>query len=451
MKLILVRHAKAVTREVDMELLRHGKITGMDLDIDDSLRELTEEGINEFIESINSISNLLSHLKKPIIWSSSLVRADQTARIIGEALGIKDISYFNFLANGDFNEFKNELLSQDKDSTIIAVGHQPYLSDWVSSLLKEDMEFKKGQIVSIKLEVENLEDGALEWVKLPNKQIKYYEIPTIKKGAFSHDLKEVAAYYIQRILIMRENFIKNPADTLAAHQFRVSIRSLRSIISFIKVYFDTDKYEEYQDILRKMAQKFLYIRQFDVIIGEWEDILQENQEYLWNRNVLHQLLKDERFKEEKLVYEWMINEDISMVLSQILSWVRAFDDGLEPEEVENYFEKRLNKNINRVNRGIDSVDYSQLKEVHALRIKCKKARYILENLENTKKNIRLAKKYKSLQDDLGLICDTMVNKSFLDKLVLNNKIDGLEYEVGIFIGYEIKQASNVVARLQITT
>ncbi len=447
MKLVLVRHAKAVNRAVDMEVIRHGGITGMEHENDDYLRGLTEEGINEFRESINSIRDLLIHMEKPIIWSSSKVRADQTARIISETLNIDDISYFNFLANGDYEEFIKQLLMQARDNTIIAVGHEPFLSDWILRILGQEMTVKKGQIICINFEEKNLVSASLEWIKEPKREIEYYKVPNIKKGSFSTDIKNVAAYYTQRILLMRDNFIKSPEDVVAVHQFRVSIRSLRSIMSFIKSYLDIEKYEAYQNILREMAQRFLYIRQYDVIIKEWEAIIEENVEYLGQRKVFLQVLKKERLKEQDIAFKWIINEDISHGLSEILSWIWSFDDGLDTDETEDYFDRRLEKILNRVNKGMITVDYSKLEEVHSLRIQCKKARYVLENLQQTNKNIKLSKKYKVLQDDLGLICDTMVNKSFLDKLIENNKIDGIEYEVGIFIGYQMNHASSVIKRL----
>ncbi len=446
MNLLLVRHAKAEKIGADMELVRHGRWTEEDQELSDSIRELTEEGISEFKDSIFVIRDLLIG-RKSIIWSSSKVRADQTAKIIGEALDIEDILYFDFLATGDFQELKKELSMNDEEKTIIAVGHEPFLTEWLMKILDLEIDIKKGQIISISLEGKNLEKSRLQWIKTPKKRIEYYEIPSINKGTVSADIKDLAFYYIQRIISIKENFIKNPGDTGATHQIRVSIRSLRSIISFIKSYFEANKYEGYQNVLREMAQKFLFIRQFDVIIKEWESIIKENEAYLEDGGVLLKLLKEERLKEERIVLEWLEKEDVLPVLSDILSWIKSFDEGLEKDEVEDFFEKRLGKYIDDINKGLVNLSGPNLEEIHSLRIKCKKARYIIENLEKTKKNIKLTKKYKRLQDDLGLICDTIVNKSFLNKLVKNNKIDGLEYQVGIFIGYQISQASNVLKKL----
>lgn len=111
--------------------LRHGdaKVGNMP----DVERELTAEGI----ASAEIAGDALRKMEIPLsrIFSSPLVRAQQTARIVGGKASLFPILTSEFLAPGsDPQDLFKQLRNEAPDSHILLVGHEPFVSSAVSLL-----------------------------------------------------------------------------------------------------------------------------------------------------------------------------------------------------------------------------------------------------------------------------------------------------------------------------
>jgi phosphohistidine phosphatase len=150
MKLYLVQHANAATKEQDPE------------------RSLTEEGrkdlqkISSFIEPMN--------LSVGLLWHSGKRRAEQTAKILAEAVKVtKNHTEREGLApNDDVNLINNELAHIRQD--VMIVGHMPFLSKLASLLLTgsesaNTVAFKQGGIVCLNRTEDN--NWQIEWMVTP--------------------------------------------------------------------------------------------------------------------------------------------------------------------------------------------------------------------------------------------------------------------------------------------
>lgn len=134
MRILIVRHAIAEERD------EWAKINP-----DDELRPLTKKGIKQFIQFSKQICKLVED--PDLFLTSPLVRAEQTADIL------KKRYKKNFRA---IKELKPEascarllkFLSLSKKKNIVLVGHEPFLSEFVSycvtGLVKSDVILKKG-------------------------------------------------------------------------------------------------------------------------------------------------------------------------------------------------------------------------------------------------------------------------------------------------------------------
>jgi phosphohistidine phosphatase len=150
MKVYLVQHAKAASKDVDPE------------------RSLTEEGIQDiqkvaaFIKPLNlSIDNL---------WHSTKTRAIQTAGILAEVIIInKEQNERQGLApNDDVIVIKDELIAAQQDTMI--VGHMPFVSKLASLLLTgrefaDTVAFRQGGIVA--LSSTEPDRWQIEWMVTP--------------------------------------------------------------------------------------------------------------------------------------------------------------------------------------------------------------------------------------------------------------------------------------------
>ena len=151
MKLYLVQHAKAASKEIDPE------------------RSLTQEGLND----INKIAAFIEPLELSIenLWHSGKKRAQQTTEILAGAINVKnEISIQDGLApNDEVDVIKERIISAGQD--LMIVGHLPFLSKLASLLLtgsesSETVAFKQGGIVCLKCEDQNL--WQIDWMITPD-------------------------------------------------------------------------------------------------------------------------------------------------------------------------------------------------------------------------------------------------------------------------------------------
>lgn len=150
MKLYLVQHAKAASKQADPE------------------RPLTEEGRPD-IQKIAAFIKPLS-LCVDYLWHSGKKRAAQTAELLAEVVGINkaQTARVGLGPDDDFTALKDELMSGQQD--VMLVSHLPFLSKLASLLLTGSesasaVAFKNACIVCLDRCDEN--QWHLNWMIIP--------------------------------------------------------------------------------------------------------------------------------------------------------------------------------------------------------------------------------------------------------------------------------------------
>jgi phosphohistidine phosphatase len=150
MKLYLVQHAKAASKDVDPE------------------RSLTEEGRRDAQEVAAFIKPL--KLSVDYLWHSTKKRAIETAEILAEAVKINEgkTSRDGLSPNDDVMQLKDELISSQQD--IMIVGHIPFVAKLASLLLTGTesagtVAFKQGGILALSSSEPNR--WQIEWMVIP--------------------------------------------------------------------------------------------------------------------------------------------------------------------------------------------------------------------------------------------------------------------------------------------
>lgn len=150
MRLYLVQHAKAASKDVDPE------------------RPLTEEGRRD----IKKVAAFIKPLKLcvDILWHSGKKRAAQTAGVLAEVVQVtmETTGRDGLAPNDDVAALKDELVSSRQD--IMIVGHLPFLSKLASLLLTGSesanaVEFQQGGIVCLNRSDEN--QWQVNWMITP--------------------------------------------------------------------------------------------------------------------------------------------------------------------------------------------------------------------------------------------------------------------------------------------
>lgn len=164
---------------MEIYILRHGIAAPQDRIRypDDSRRPLTKEGRRKMRAIARAMKKM--NLDLDLILSSPYVRASQTAEIAAKALGEELLKYSEHLRSGGNPRALVKELNQlpASQSRIVLVGHEPYLSKFISTLVTGSatalsMTLKKGGLC--KLSVERLKDGhcaTLEWLLTPRQLV----------------------------------------------------------------------------------------------------------------------------------------------------------------------------------------------------------------------------------------------------------------------------------------
>jgi phosphohistidine phosphatase len=181
---------------LELYLSRHGdagRSTAIAAGQDSGDLPLTIAGREEIALVARSVRML--NLKISAIVTSPLKRAVQTAKIIARVLAIeKRISIWNeLLPEGDRSKLYNKLNQYTRESTILMIGHEPYLSN-----IMYDMIFQKNRVNH--LGRINLKKAGLARIRVisltPNitGELRWLLTPRILKSLAKSSSKSSAAY-----------------------------------------------------------------------------------------------------------------------------------------------------------------------------------------------------------------------------------------------------------------
>ena len=143
-------------------LLRHGKADWPNWDKPDDDRPLTDDGRKQ----LDRVGKMLARLEiAPIILTSPLPRASQTAEIAGKHLRQK-IRIEPLLQPGfDAGKLKKILKDFSGDSLMI-VGHEPDFTRTIFQLTGGDTKLSKAGVALIDLDISSMK-GELRWLVPP--------------------------------------------------------------------------------------------------------------------------------------------------------------------------------------------------------------------------------------------------------------------------------------------
>ncbi|PSW06701.1 CHAD domain-containing protein [Photobacterium lipolyticum] len=219
------------------------------------------------------------------------------------------------------------------------------------------------------------------------------------------------------------------------HQYRVSLRRSRAIISLLNGLFQPEQSEMLAITLKRMMQKTNLLRDLDVYLHKMDDY------YGWLEHKHHQGLarffddmQNKRSKAFKELKQWMKTDNYKQQCKQVNELIERLSQA--PTEAgqiccQQFGPKVIWKRAQKVlmlSRAIstDSPD----SKFHQLRIECKKLRYLLEFFlplfpaKQVKKQITTL---KQLQDLLGEFNDSSIQQLFLAGYLATRKPNSHPY------------------------
>ncbi|MGH2523870.1 MAG: phosphohistidine phosphatase SixA [Anaerolineales bacterium] len=146
-------------------LVRHGLANWPAWSGPDDERPLTPEGAQLIQAEGKALARL--GLKPELILHSPLVRARDTAQLIGEALAIPDRVREHALLRPGFSAkaLKKLLREHAQIEDLMLVGHAPDVSEVVQALTGGSVKFKEGTVACVKIEEHAAApEGTLLWL-----------------------------------------------------------------------------------------------------------------------------------------------------------------------------------------------------------------------------------------------------------------------------------------------
>jgi CHAD domain-containing protein len=265
---------------------------------------------------------------------------------------------------------------------------------------------------------------------------KALEVVDKKPGSYSSKLKiqldpdmrsdeatKIILRYLLQVMKINEDNIEKDLDTEFLHDFRVAIRRTRSALGQIKSVFPQNTTGRFKKDFAFAGKLSNQLRDLDVYLLK-EDTYKAMLPPALRDDIkpLFDYLRKKRSKALQKVISGLASKKYAQIMQDWETFLNepqqdsptTFNAGLP---IIRLARKRIYKQYRRIvedgNRILESTDDEKL---HALRIECKKLRYLMEffsSLFSRKKINVLIEQLKKLQDNLGDFNDLCVQEEYL--------------------------------------
>lgn len=234
--------------------------------------------------------------------------------------------------------------------------------------------------------------------------------------------------------------VKADVDTEFLHDYRIAVRRTRSALSQIRKVFPPGITEHFKREFRELGQLTNVLRDLDVYLlaeGDYRAMLPDAMQE--DITPLFEYLRSHRSEALFEVVAGLESDDYAQLIEEWEEFLHESVSKKDPRNASVPIIKLARKRITRQYQSIvrdgtyileliedDPTDSAQDEFLHALRIECKKLRYLLEfftSLFPRKKISRMIKQLKRLQDNLGEFSDLTVQQEYLLSIAESLDID----------------------------
>ena len=394
-------------------LVRHGKAlqaTDGQADFDRELSKAGKRSLNAKLPQM--LAQFEPGRAGTAIWASPSARSMQTAKLLASALEARGVRMADCIEEHDSlwdqNEdaFLAELPSSPED-VVFAVGHNPFVEELAFRLTGARIPCSPGGFICIDVDYpDDVED-----VQLPNagtSQLLWFSQGPVSQHwktlvQLENTLKEASDTVESR----RKAFFEDPDDIETMHKFRVSIRTLRSLVAFIKPWQEAEQNALSQSLLRDVVACTSRLRELDVFSSQAKDSSDASGELV---AFCENEARGERKQVSKVLQSKTMRKKLDKALSQTRSikWKRSVAaEGLPPETIR----KRFDALAEKLEGDVADLRLSEAEQTHDVRKRAKRVRYAAESFKGILGDdaVGIAKGMTSHQDNLGAVCDARVN------------------------------------------
>lgn len=224
----------------------------------------------------------------------------------------------------------------------------------------------------------------------------------------------------ERIRACARDLRKHPDDPEALHQYRISLRVGRSLLSFVSPYLRNGYRKEVVALLRRLQGHTSELRELDVMFEELSD--EGAQQVYSDAEVLLAACSRRRDKVRGKFLAYFASKKTKKQVKRVeklLSrpqWRRSVKEE-EPSEGE--LRELFLTLADRFQADFAACDLADVEATHALRKRAKQLRYIARELGDLLGSdcLETGEKAKSFQELLGGLCDARVNLDYATRLL----------------------------------
>ncbi|NVC96188.1 CHAD domain-containing protein [Vibrio natriegens] len=207
------------------------------------------------------------------------------------------------------------------------------------------------------------------------------------------------------------------------HQYRVTLRRTRSLSLLLKELLPQFERKLLKPSLKLVMKKTNLLRDLDVFIMDKARYVTMLPEHKASLERIFTIIEDHQFEEQQHVADWLTSRrylSTSILIENSLRRALRSEDQFEPVDPLSFANHKIVTQFRRVSKSINKIsDTSEDSDIHALRIKCKSLRYLLEcfsALYSKDQHQDNVKQLKLLQDKLGNFNDTSTQITFFSHL-----------------------------------
>lgn len=417
----------------NLVLVRHGKALPLSDGQQDIERSLSEAGIRSLKASLPyQLSLLEKDIKSVEVWSSPALRALQTAELLVNALGKRKvridggIQEHESLWTQDENAFFAELRACESD-TIFVVGHNPFVEDVANGLADAKIPCATGALVCLSVALPDIAEDQPPSATGDVRLLWFAQGPISQRWKTLVKLEEIIADAADTVESRREAFFDNPEDIETLHKFRVSIRTLRSLIAFVKPWQNAQQNVATQTDLRDIVRYTSKLRELDVFAEQARESASSSEE-------LAEFCELEAARERERVISALKSKRLtrklkrSLSLARSITWKKCLDQsGLSERKIR----ARFDAMVTELEDEISDLKLSDVERTHDVRKRAKRVRYAAENFKEIlgEDAPSVAKGMTSHQDNLGAVCDARVNIALINEFLERDIPERIAWEL----------------------
>lgn len=391
-------------------LMRHGKAQRPAEDMLDMERRLTEAGKRSLTATLPYSLGLMPRRGSSVqVWSSPAVRAEQTARIMQRACKRHgadvddDVRIVDSLWSQDADMFLADAKACEAD-IVVAVGHNPFIEDVTTQLTGSSIDFATGGFAAIQL----LDAEALvQRPEFPGHLLWFAQGPISQLWKTVVQMEHVLADSADNVQKKLDAFFADPGDIETMHKFRVSIRTLRSLLAFVSPWQESSQNRTVQEQLKDVVAVTSRLRELDVLTEQAQAMEGATPAFV---EFCAREAASERARVSKVLSSKKTTKKLEAVISELhdVRWRKRVNaEGLEQCEVRARFDELACE----LSDELEALDLADVEMTHDVRKSAKRVRYDAEKFSALvgEDAIDVAKNMTAHQDNLGAICDARVN------------------------------------------